>query len=217
VNNSNHRCFGLMVAALFGAVVTASTGALAIGPDPSTDRVSPPPATDSQTNQGTAPRKKRGTVNQKTETQTNQGQTNQVAAPRKKRGTTDQKTEKGSSLEWINHFWAAHALIQKGDYEAGITALHALASDDHPDVATYLGYANRKLGRYDEAKYWYDKALAADPNHVRTWAYYGMWHLEQGNRLKAEDYLQKIELICGGTNCRSYKMLKAALDGTLVY
>jgi tetratricopeptide (TPR) repeat protein len=191
VNNSNHRCFGLMVAALFGAVVTASTGALAIGPDPSTDRVSPPPATDSQKNQG--------------------------STTKKKGGTTDKKNNKSSAVEWINHFWAAHALIQKGDYEAGITALHALASDDHPDVATYLGYANRKLGRYDEAKYWYDKALAADPNHVRTWAYYGMWHLEQGNRLKAEDYLQKIELICGGTNCRSYKMLKAALDGTLVY
>jgi tetratricopeptide (TPR) repeat protein len=186
-----------MVAVLFGAVVTGSTAALAIGLDPSTDKVSPPPATNSQTNQGTgtATKKKGGTTNK----------------------TTNKKTGKSSSLEWINHFWAAHALVQKGDYEAGITALHALGSDDHPDVATYLGYANRKLGRYEEAKYWYDKALAADPNHVRTWAYYGMWHLEQGNRLKAEDYLQKIELICGGTSCRSYRMLKAALDGNLVY
>jgi Flp pilus assembly protein TadD len=185
-----------MVAVLFGAVVTGSTGALAIGPDPSSDTVSPPPTTNSQTNQG---------------------HTKQGTTTKKKGGVTDKKSEKGSSLEWINHFWAAHALIQKGDYQAGITALHALGSDEHPDVATYLGYANRKLGRYDEAKYWYDKALAVDPNHVRTWAYYGMWHLEQGNRLKAEDYLQKIESICGGTTCRSYKMLKAALDGTLIY
>ena len=191
MNNTSHRYFGLKVAVLFGTVVAGSTGALAIGPDPSTDRVSPPPTTNGQTNQGTT--------------------------TKKKGGTTNKKNDKSSTLEWINRFWAAHALMQKGDYEAGISALHALGSDDHPDVATYLGYANRKLGRYDEAKYWYDKALAADPNHVRTWAYYGMWHLEQGNRLKAEDYLQKIELICGGTNCRSYKMLKAALDGNLVY
>jgi tetratricopeptide (TPR) repeat protein len=195
VNNS-HRYLGLVVAVLFGAVVAGSTEALAIGPDPSTDTISPPPTTNGQTNQGPK---------------------NQGAATKKKVGTPDKKTEKGSSLEWLKHFWVAHALIQKGDYEEGITALHLLGSDDHPDVATYLGYANRKLGRYDEAKYWYDKALAADPNHVRTWAYYGMWHLEQGNRLKAEDYLQKIELICGGTNCRSYKMLKAALDGNLIY
>lgn len=192
MSNKDHCRFGLMVVSVFGVLVAASTtGALAIGPDPSTERVSPPPATNTQTDQGTA--------------------------TKKKRGTTAKKSDKSSALEWINHFWAAHALIQKGDYVAGITALHALGSDEHPDVATYLGYASRKLGRYDEAKYWYDKALAADPNHVRTWAYYGMWHLEQGNRLKAADHLQKIELICGGTNCRSYKMLKAAIDGNLAY
>jgi tetratricopeptide (TPR) repeat protein len=46
--------------------------------------------------------------------------------------------------------------------------------DDNADVATLLGYASRKLGRYDDAKYWYDKALAADPNHALTWSYYGM-------------------------------------------
>jgi Flp pilus assembly protein TadD len=191
VSNRGYRRFGMLVAALFAIVATGSTGAFAIGPDPSTERISPPPATNTQTDQSTT--------------------------TKKKRGTTAKKPDKSSALEWINHFWAAHALIQKGDYEAGIATLHALGSDDHPDVATYLGYASRKLGRYDEAKYWYDKALAADPNHVRTWAYYGMWHLEQGNRLKAADYLQKIELICGGTNCRSYKMLKAAIDGNLAY
>jgi tetratricopeptide (TPR) repeat protein len=38
-------------------------------------------------------------------------------------------------------------------------------------VATLIGYASRKLGRYDDAKYWYDKALAADPNHAVTWSY----------------------------------------------
>lgn len=186
------RRVGLIAAfALLGlTVVAGSTGAFAIGPDRATDNVTPtPPPASSQSDQGT----------------------------KKKPHKSAKKNEKSSALEWINRFWAAHALIQKGDYEAGMTALHALGSDDHPDVATYLGYANRKLGRYDEAKYWYDKALAADPNHTRTWAYYGMWHLEQGNRLKAEDYLQKIGSICGGTDCRAYKMLKAALDGTMTY
>jgi tetratricopeptide (TPR) repeat protein len=42
--------------------------------------------------------------------------------------------------------------------------------DDNADVATLLGHAGRKLGRYDDAKYWYDKALAADPNHALTWS-----------------------------------------------
>jgi hypothetical protein len=29
--------------------------------------------------------------------------------------------------------------------------------DDNADVATLIGYASRKLGRYDDAKYWYDR------------------------------------------------------------
>ena len=64
--------------------------------------------------------------------------------------------------------------------------------DDNVDVATLIGYASRKLGRYDDAKYWYDKALAADPNHALTWSYYGMWQAEQGNLLKAKDDLEKV-------------------------
>src|ERR1700694_2249475 len=51
-------------------------------------------------------------------------------------------------------------------------------------------------------------ALAADPRHTRTWQYYGLWHLEQGNRLKAEDHLEKIHLICGNTTCEDYTSLK---------
>jgi tetratricopeptide (TPR) repeat protein len=73
-----------------------------------------------------------------------------------------------------------------------------------------------KLGRYDDAKYWYDKALAADPNHALTWSYYGMWHAEQGNLLKAKDDLEKVRLICG-TECKEYVALKEVIDGTRTY
>jgi tetratricopeptide (TPR) repeat protein len=125
---------------------------------------------------------------------------------------------KSSSLEdFIIGYEAAYALIyDKGDYEAGITALRALDRDDNPDVATLLGYASRKLGRYDDAKAWYERALAADPNHALTWSYYGMWQAEQGNVLKAMDNLEKVRLICG-TDCRSYRMLKETIDGTATY
>ena len=71
-------------------------------------------------------------------------------------------------------------------------------------------------GRYDDAKYWYDKALAADPKHATTLSYYGMWHAEQGNLLKAKDELEKVRMICG-TDCSPYKQLKAAIDGTATY
>jgi tetratricopeptide (TPR) repeat protein len=125
--------------------------------------------------------------------------------------------EKQSQREFLDGYRYAYNLIQKGEYEGGIAALRALKQDSHPDVANYIGYANRKLGRYADAKFWYEQALASDPKHVRTWSYYGMWHAEQGNRLKAEDYLQTIRLICGGTGCDEFKALKDVLDGTVTY
>ena len=141
---------------------------------------------------------------------TNQGkQNNQTKKP---------KTDKSSSAEdFLRGYHAAYALIyDKADYEGAIPALRALGYDDHPDVATLIGYASRKLGRYDDAKIWYERALAADPNHAVTWSYYGMWQAEQGNVLKAKDDLEKVRLICG-TDCRAYKMLKDAIDGTVTY
>ena len=56
-------------------------------------------------------------------------------------------------------------------------------------------------------------ALAADPKHARTWSYYGMWQAEQGNRLKAEDFLQKVKLICGNEGCKEFTELRAVIDG----
>ena len=104
----------------------------------------------------------------------------------------------------------AGAMLLDGRYEAGIAAFHELDRDQHPDVANYLGYAHRKLGQYDQSKAWYEKALAGDPKHTRTLQYYGMWHLEQGNRLKAQDHLERIEVICG-TGCEDYRLLRDAI------
>ena len=139
-------------------------------------------------------------------------QTNQTTPMKKK---TKKKTS--SDEEFLKGYHAAYALIyDKSDYVGGIAALHALGYDDNADVATLLGYASRKLGRYDESKFWYERALAADPNHAVTWSYYGMWQAEQGNVLKAKDDLEKVRLICG-TDCKAYKMLKDVIDGTATY
>jgi tetratricopeptide (TPR) repeat protein len=133
--------------------------------------------------------------------------------------TKKPKTDKSSSADdFLRGYHAAYALIyDEADYVGGIAALRALGYDDHPDVATLIGYASRKLGRYDDAKIWYERALRADPSHAATWSYYGMWHAEQGNVLKATDDLEKVRLICGNTDCRPYRMLKEVIDGTATY
>jgi len=147
--------------------------------------------------------------------QTTQPTQNKKAHTKKPKGTMQKS---GSAEDFLAGYHAAYALIyDQGDYVAGIAALRALGFDDNADVANVIGYASRKLGRYDDAKFWYERALAADPNHSLTWSYYGMWHAEQGNLLKAKDDLEKVRMICGNTDCREYKLLKDAIDGTAAY
>jgi tetratricopeptide (TPR) repeat protein len=131
--------------------------------------------------------------------------------------TNKQKTKKPKN-SFLEDWHKAYALVyDKQDYVGGIAALRTMGYDDNADVATLIGYASRKLGRYDDAKYWYEKALAADPNHALTWSYYGMWQAEQGNLLKAKDDLDKVRGICGNTECREYVALKEVIDGTRTY
>jgi tetratricopeptide (TPR) repeat protein len=139
------------------------------------------------------------------------------AAKTDKKKKAAPKKEKKSEQQFIDGYKAAYAMIyQQNDYTGGIAKLRALNRDDHPDVANLMGFTSRKLGNYDDARYWYEKALAANPNHTLTWSYYGMWHAEQGNFLKARDHLAKIASLCG-TQCREYIMLKEVIEGTRVY
>ena len=138
-----------------------------------------------------------------------------TTAPKKK--TKKAKKQQQSELNSIEGYRAAYAMIYTDhNYADGIAKLRALKRDDNADIANLIGYSSRKLGRYADSKYWYEKALAADPRHARTWSYYGMWHAEQGNTLKALDYLQTVRGLCG-TDCREYVELKGVIEGTHTY
>ena len=134
------------------------------------------------------------------------------------------KPQKRSGLEdpaFADGYRAAYATIyQQGDYAAAIDQLKALGHDDIADVANLIGYSYRKLGDYRLSQIWYERALKSDPNHVRTWQYYGLWQVEQGNRDSAQYHLGRITVICG-TACDEYKSLATALEqppgSTLVY
>jgi tetratricopeptide (TPR) repeat protein len=125
-----------------------------------------------------------------------------------------QKREKKSSVDdpaFIAGYRAAYAAIyERNDYAAAIPQLRALDQDDRADVANLIGYSYRKLGQYEQSKEWYERALKADPNHVRTWQYYGLWQVEQGNRERAEYHLKKIEELAG-KDSQDYRSLAAAL------
>jgi tetratricopeptide (TPR) repeat protein len=136
---------------------------------------------------------------------------------KKNNNAIEQQQQQQADAKFLRDYRAAREMILAGNYQGGIAAMHALGHDEHPDVANYIGYAYRKLGDYRDSQIWYEAALKVDPNHVRTWSYYGMWQMEQGNRLKALDDLQKVNLICGNTTCKEYRELKAVIDGKASY
>jgi tetratricopeptide (TPR) repeat protein len=116
---------------------------------------------------------------------------------------------------------AAYATIyDRNDYAAAIPQLKALGHDDTAAVANLIGYSYRKLGDYKVSQIWYERALKADPNHVKTWQYYGLWQLEQGNREQAQYHLNRIAAL-SGTGSEEYRSLAAALENppgtSLVY
>jgi tetratricopeptide (TPR) repeat protein len=125
------------------------------------------------------------------------------------------KGDKSSGIDedrFIQGYRTAYAAIyDRNEYTSAIEQLKALGHDDRADVANLIGYSYRKLGDYKVSQLWYERALKADPNHVRTWQYYGLWQIEQGNRDQAQYHLNRIGKICG-TGCAEYRSLAAALE-----
>ena len=125
------------------------------------------------------------------------------------------KKDKSSSIDdpkLLEGYRAAYATIyDRNDYSSAIEQLKALGQDDRADVANLIGYSYRKLGDYKVSQIWYERALQADPDHVRTWQYYGLWQVEQGNRDSAQYHLNRIAALAG-TSSDEYRSLAAALE-----
>ena len=97
-----------------------------------------------------------------------------------------------------SQYFAAVALINKDEYQAAFNDLsltHA-AAGPHPDITTYLGYTQRKLGNYDVAKSYYAMALDVAPNHKGANEYLGELYVETGEIDLAKAQLAKLETIC---------------------
>jgi tetratricopeptide (TPR) repeat protein len=125
------------------------------------------------------------------------------------------KSNRSSSIDdpkFIEGYRAAYATIyDRNDYAAAIEQLKALGHDDRADVANLIGYSYRKLGDYKVSQIWYERALKIDPDHVKTWQYYGLWQVEQGNRDQAQYHLSRLASLVG-TDSEEYRSLAAALE-----
>ena len=130
-------------------------------------------------------------------------------------GSKKDKKDKSSSIDndrFSAGYRTAYATIYgRNDYASAIAQLTALSHDDNAAVANLIGYSYRKLGDYKVSQIWYERALKADPNHVKTWQYYGLWQVEQGNRDSAQYHPSRIAALAGASS-EEYRSLAAALE-----
>lgn len=93
----------------------------------------------------------------------------------------------------------AVSLINEHRYEDAIATLKSAQASfgPHPDILTYLGFANRKLKRFDVAENYYLAALSVAPNHRGATEYYGELMVERGDLAGA-----KLKLAALDTQCR---------------
>jgi tetratricopeptide (TPR) repeat protein len=92
----------------------------------------------------------------------------------------------------------AVGLINEHRYEEAIASLNRAehAFGPHPDILTYLGFANRKLKRYDIAESYYLAALTIAPNHRGATEYYGELMVERGDLAGARQKLAALDRSC---------------------
>jgi tetratricopeptide (TPR) repeat protein len=104
------------------------------------------------------------------------------------------------------------ALALAGSYDSALDTLSYVRKPDSTTL-TYLGYANRKLGRVDTGIAYYHQALALDPNNLNTREYLGEGYVSAGRTDLAVVELTKLEALCG-TECDQYEQLELAIAGT---
>ncbi len=107
---------------------------------------------------------------------------------------------------------AVEAKLADEEYKDALRLLARLREKrpEDADVWNLTGYASRKLGRTDEARRAYDRALELDPKHKRAHEYLGELFLQTGNVEAARGQLAVLDDLCFFP-CREERMLRKAI------
>lgn len=104
-------------------------------------------------------------------------------------------------------YWTGARLAKNGNYQEAIAVLQTISNQDDPRVLNYLGYSNRKLGKFDIGLGYYHKALSINPNYTLTRAYLGEAYVQLGRMDLAKEQLREIEQRVG-TDTYEYRELE---------
>jgi len=98
----------------------------------------------------------------------------------------------------VDRYREAVKLINQDRFEEAIEDLYRSQAivGPHPDILNYLGFAHRKLGKFDEAKSYYAQALRLAPDHLGATEYLGELYLELGDMKNAKRQLARLDELC---------------------
>ena len=106
----------------------------------------------------------------------------------------------------------AYRLAKAGKPEEALNLLDMVHDQQSPTVLNYRGYATRLTGRVDEGIVFYKQALAIDPKNVLVREYLGEAYVSKGKMVLARAQLQRIEELCGNTDCHEYADLAEEIE-----
>jgi tetratricopeptide (TPR) repeat protein len=112
-------------------------------------------------------------------------------------------------------FDKAEYLIKADKCEEAIPLLQQVVATNarDADALNYLGYCNRKLGKYPDALGYYKRALAVNPKHKGANEYLGELYLRMGDMPKALEQLTVLKGLCP-SGCEELEDLQADIDDT---
>ncbi|MES2951507.1 MAG: tetratricopeptide repeat protein [Pseudomonadota bacterium] len=98
----------------------------------------------------------------------------------------------------VDDFSAGKSAIDAKQWSQAVVSFGKVVANNpkNADAYNYLGYANRWLGRYDEAFAAYGKALALDPNHKGALQYSGIAYVKTSQKALAQARLNQLQALC---------------------
>ena len=111
----------------------------------------------------------------------------------------------------IDDFVAGKSAIDAKNWAQAVASFNKVVAQNprNADAYNLLGYANRWMGKYDDAFAAYGRALALDPNHKGALNYSGIAYLKTNQMAKAEANLARLQTICA--TCEETSQLAKAL------
>lgn len=108
----------------------------------------------------------------------------------------------------------ARALIEAEDWNGALTELETAqsAQPENADAYNLMGYANRKLKRFDVSLRHYQRALELDPEHKGALEYLGELYVETGKMDQARETEKRLARLCP-SGCEELDDLRAAVAG----